>query len=57
LHNSKCKGYLELNKKILIRYAWIVSLFLTFWTSFAPHVLFLQILINSFQSPFANSQR
>jgi hypothetical protein len=43
---------------IFIRYAWIVSLFSPFWTTLAPHVLFLQILfVNSFQSPFANSQR
>jgi hypothetical protein len=41
------------------RCAWIVSLFLTFWTTLAPHVLFLQIIIfvNPFQSSFANSQR
>jgi hypothetical protein len=25
---------------IFIRYAWIVSLFLIFWTTLAPHVLF-----------------
>jgi hypothetical protein len=30
---------------ILIGYAWIVSSFLTFWTTLAPHVLFLQILL------------
>jgi hypothetical protein len=28
--------------------------FLTFWTTLAPHVLFLQILfVNAFESPFA----
>jgi hypothetical protein len=31
---------------------------LTFWTTFAPLILFLQILLEkSFQSLFANSQR
>jgi hypothetical protein len=41
-----------------IRYAWIAFFLLMFWTTFAPRVLFLQILLeNSFQSPFANSQR
>jgi hypothetical protein len=28
-----------------IRYAWIAFFLLTFWTTFAPHVLFLQILL------------
>jgi hypothetical protein len=32
--------------------------YLTFWTTLAPHVLFLQnSFVNSFQSSFANSQR
>jgi hypothetical protein len=30
---------------ILTRYAWIVSLFLTFWTTLAPHVLFVQTIL------------
>jgi hypothetical protein len=34
-----------------IRYAWIAFFYLTFWTTFAPHVLFLQIFLeNLFQS-------
>jgi hypothetical protein len=41
-----------------IRYAWLVFFYLTFWTTLAPLVLFLQILLKkSFQSLFANSQR
>jgi hypothetical protein len=40
------------------RYAWIGFFLLTFWTTFAPLVLFLQILFgNSFSKSFANSQR
>jgi hypothetical protein len=40
------------------RYAWIAFLYLTFWTTLAPLVLFLQILFGkSFQNTFANSQR
>jgi hypothetical protein len=43
---------------IFIRYAWIAFFLLIFWTMLAPLVLFLQMLFgNSFQSPFANSQR
>jgi hypothetical protein len=42
----------------LNRYAWIAFFLLTFWTTFAPLVLFLQILLEKkFQSIFANSQR
>jgi hypothetical protein len=36
------------------RYAWIAFFLLTFWTTFAPLVLFLQILLENL---FANSQR
>jgi hypothetical protein len=37
---------LELSQyKYFIRYAWIVSLISIFWTTLAPHVLFLQILL------------
>jgi hypothetical protein len=40
------------------RYAWIAFFYLTFWTTLAPLVLFLQIIFGkSFQNPFANSQR
>jgi hypothetical protein len=40
------------------RYAWIAFFYLTFWTTLAPLVLFLQILFeNIFQNLFANSQR
>jgi hypothetical protein len=40
------------------RYAWIAFFCLTFWTTLAPLVLFLQILLeNIFQNLFANSQR
>jgi hypothetical protein len=40
------------------RYAWIAFFLLTFWTTFAPLILFLQILLeNLFQRLFANSQR
>jgi hypothetical protein len=36
----------------------LLSSYLTFWTTLAPLVLFLQNLLeNSFQNPFANSQR
>jgi hypothetical protein len=36
----------------------LLSSILTFWTTLAPLVLFLQILWNFFfQNPFANSQR
>jgi hypothetical protein len=36
-----------------IRYAWIAFFLLIFWTTFAPLVLFLQILLeNVFQSLF-----
>jgi hypothetical protein len=36
----------------------LLSFFLTFWTTFAPLVLFLQNCFGkSFQSLFANSQR
>jgi hypothetical protein len=43
---------------ILMEYAWIASLFLTFWTILAPQVLvFANYSVNSFQSPFADSQR
>jgi hypothetical protein len=36
----------------------LLSFILTFWTTLAPLVLFLQILFGkSFQSPFANNQR
>jgi hypothetical protein len=38
------------------RYAWIALFILTFWTTLAPLVLFLQNLFGKyFQSPFANS--
>jgi hypothetical protein len=30
-----------------IRYAWLVFFYLTFWTTFAPLVLFLQILLEN----------
>jgi hypothetical protein len=30
------------------RYAWIAFFYLTFWTTFAPHVLFFQILSENF---------
>jgi hypothetical protein len=40
-----------------IRYAWIAFFYLTFWTTFAPLVLFLQIFLEIFSKPFANSQR
>jgi hypothetical protein len=36
---------------------WIAFFCLTFWTTFAPLVLFLQIFSKSFQNSFANSQR
>jgi hypothetical protein len=40
------------------RYAWIAFFLLTFWTTFAPLVLFVQILLeNIFKVFFANSQR
>jgi hypothetical protein len=40
------------------RYAWLLSFYLTFWTTLAPLVLLLKILLEkSFQSLFANSQR
>jgi hypothetical protein len=43
-----CIGYLELNQlKILTKYEWIAFLLLTFWTTFAPLVLFLQILLEN----------
>jgi hypothetical protein len=29
------------------RYAWFAFFYLTFWTTLAPHVLFLQILLES----------
>jgi hypothetical protein len=50
---------LELNQFInFTRYEWIAFFYLTFWTTLAPLVLFLQILFGkSFQKPFANSQR
>jgi hypothetical protein len=31
----------------LSRYAWIAFFLLTFWTTFAPRVLFLQILLEN----------
>jgi hypothetical protein len=41
-----------------IRYVWIAFFLLIFWTTLAPHVLFLQIFLEIlFQSLFANSQR
>jgi hypothetical protein len=40
------------------RYAWIAFFLLIFWTTFAPLVLFLQILLeNLFKVFFENSQR
>jgi hypothetical protein len=43
---------------IFIRYAWIAFFILTFWTTLAPLVLFLQMFLEIlFQSLFANSQR
>jgi hypothetical protein len=52
-------GYLELNQiESLIKYEWIAfSFYLTFWTTFAPHVSFCKPFGKSFQSLFANSQR
>jgi hypothetical protein len=42
----------------LTRYEWIAFFYLTFWTTFVPLVLFLQILLeNLFKVFFANSQR
>jgi hypothetical protein len=35
----------------------LLSFYLTFWTTFAPLVLFLQILWKIFSKSFANSQR
>jgi hypothetical protein len=41
-----------------IRYAWIAFFLLTFWTTLAPLVLFLQMFLEILlQSLFANSQR
>jgi hypothetical protein len=41
-----------------IRYTWIAFFLLTFWTTLAPLVLFLQMFLEiSFQSPFANGKR
>ena len=50
---------MELNQfNNFTRYAWIAFFYLTFWTTFAPLVLFLQIFLeNLFQSLFSNSQR
>jgi hypothetical protein len=40
----------------ITRYEWIAFFYLTFWTTFAPLVLFLQILLeNLFEVFFANS--
>jgi hypothetical protein len=39
------------------RYAWIAFFYLTFWTTFAPLVLFLQIILERLFNFFANSQR
>jgi hypothetical protein len=42
-------GCLDLNQfNNFIRYAWIAFFYLTFWTTFAPLVLFLQILFKVF---------
>jgi hypothetical protein len=42
----------------LLRYAWIAFFILTFWTTLAPLVLFLQMFMEIlFQSLFANIQR
>jgi hypothetical protein len=39
---------LELNQFLVFtRYAWIAFFYLTFWTTLAPLVLFLQILLES----------
>jgi hypothetical protein len=35
-----------------IRYAWIAFFLLTFWTTFAPRVLFLQILLENLVKVF-----
>jgi hypothetical protein len=42
----------------ITRYEWIAFFYLTFWTTFAPLVLFFANSFGkSFQSLFANSQR
>jgi hypothetical protein len=33
--------------EVLPQYAWLVSFYLTFWTTLAPHVLFLQNLLEN----------
>jgi hypothetical protein len=39
------------------RYAWIAFFYLTFWTSFAPLVLFCKFIWKIFSRSFENSQR
>jgi hypothetical protein len=42
---------------IFIRYAWIAFFLLTFWTTLAPLVLFVQILLEILFQSLVNSQR
>jgi hypothetical protein len=45
---GKCIGYLELNQLIiLLDLNELLFFYLTFWTTFAPLVLFLQILLEN----------
>jgi hypothetical protein len=50
---GKCIGYLELNQLlILLDTNELLFFSLTFWTTFAPLVLFLQILLENFFKVF-----
>jgi hypothetical protein len=49
---------LELNQlKVSLSMNVLLFFYLTFWTTFAPHVCFCKSFGKSFQSLFANSQR
>jgi hypothetical protein len=39
----------------LAKYEWIAFFYLTFWTTFAPHVCFCKSFSKSFQNSFASN--
>jgi hypothetical protein len=47
-------GYLELNQlkdfKHMTKIEWIAFLYLTFWTTFAPHIYFCKSFVKYFQN-------
>jgi hypothetical protein len=55
-----CIGYLELNQlkvSLRIRVNGLSFFYLTFWTTFAPQVLFLQIFLEIYSKTFVSSER